>query len=39
MCSVSIRIQGDMNNFDTFLEEHFLDSHGVVYTMIDAGTL
>jgi len=28
-----------MKNFDTFLEEHFLDSNGVVYTMIDAATL
>ena len=28
-----------MDNFDPFIEEHFVDSHGVVYTMLDSATL
>ena len=28
-----------MENFDSFIEEHFVDPHGVVYTMLDAATL
>jgi len=28
-----------MGNFDSFLEEHFIDSNGVVYSQIDAATL